>query len=367
MWRAVKSFPDLYRDLRDLAREELESPLRLRHPGLLRRGFLSDRYAIYRLDVTDPALHMSDFARRRARDIDDPRLVAILANKYLFHQVLAHAFGGFLPALLGLVMRGRFIPEPGRGDRLVDPSLAQLLGSGRGLVLRQLEGGGGHGLHVLRPARGGGVVHNGKDQPIGDVGALQARLDGYVVTEYLDQHRYAMEIFPGSANTIRMLTLIDVHTDRPFLAGAAHRFGTPASAPADNASIGGTGGGGAGGLSCLVDPHEGTLGSLVWLDAKGRRLESSVHPHSGRQVQGVRVAHWHQAVQLSLDLAEAFPYLPYVGWDFLITPHGPRVIEGNHLMHPGLIQRHRPLLADPRVLDFLAVHGARRKGRRVRA
>jgi len=50
------------------------------------------------------------------------------------------------------------------------------------------------------------------------------------------------------------------------------------------------------------------------------------------------------------------PYLPFLGWDVLMTDDGCRIIETNPGSGLFVIQATRPLLADQRVRRFLETH-----------
>jgi len=350
VWRPLKELPELYRDLRDLAVKELHSPLRFRHPELWRHGFVSERHELYRLDRFDRSLFVSDFARRfYARRVNDRRFLPVLSNKYLFHEVLSQAFDAYLPCMHGVVLRGRFFPRVDKaGQEGGAASVAELLGAGHGVVLKPIDGGGGAGVHVLRNTDEG-LRLDGQPCEVHHIEALQAGLDGYVVSEFLVQHSYAAAIFAPSTNTIRVAALLDPTTEEPFIGIAVHRFGTSRSAPVDNAT--------QSGISSMVDLDTGALGESVWLTDDGVRLGSDTHRESGARIRGVVVPHWNDVKQLVFELGRAFPYLPYVGWDILVTGDGPRIIEGNHIMGTDIMQTHKPLLADPRVRRFYAAHG----------
>lgn len=71
-----------------------------------------------------------------------------------------------------------------------------------------------------------------------------------VVTEYVEQAGYAAEIYPESANMLRIHTMIDPETDEACIPGAFHRFGSSEIGHVDNWS--------AGGLSAGFDPETGS-------------------------------------------------------------------------------------------------------------
>ncbi len=213
---------------------------------------------------------------------------------------------------------------------------------GRHFVVKPSSGGGGVGVNVLR-AEGERIVVNGEERPDEEVGAFLDGLEEAVICEHIQQHEYAHTIFPHSANSLRILTMWDYDENEPFIVHAVHRFGTRASIPADNSS--------QGGVFCHVDLPTGELGSLM----RGRIANDvrtyDQHPDTGEQVAGTRLPNWDLVKTRLVEICREMAYIPYVGWDVLITPAGFTVFEGNS--YPSLgYQILQPLLADPRVRAF---------------
>lgn len=104
------------------------------------------------------------------------------------------------------------------------------------------------GAVILKPAqgmKGGGVVRlersdescklNGRVADKAAVAALVASLDDYLIEACVTQADYVAQIFPGAANTLRIVTMRDVDRGHePFVAAAIHKFSTAATTPTDN-------------------------------------------------------------------------------------------------------------------------------------
>jgi len=61
-------------------------------------------------------------------------------------------------------------------------------------------------------------------------------------------------------------------------------------------------------------------------------------------------------------MAAALHFIPYIGWDLLVTEDGFQVIEANNGPDLMLFQMHGPLLIDPRIRRFFQSHIARLTG-----
>ena len=343
----------LLHTLRSLWAEEMASPHRLRHVGLWRQGFLSDRHELYGLGSNDPAQYVSDLARiRYGRRVNPRAFTPILSNKLIFHEVLGADFAHHLPALLGVILRGRVhwrgahdtpSPSPHRfGQRLAGPL---------DMVVKPISGGGGKGVRVLSHSEAG-FTSNGCPVTAEELEALVGDLDGYLIEERLQQHRYAAAIYPDATNTLRVLVMRDPSSGGAFIPIAVHRFGNVASAPTDNFS--------QGGFSCHIDLESGTLGPGAALGRGGKLTWHRAHPATGAKIEGVTLPYWDDVKQLVLEVSDALPHLVYVGWDVVITEDGPKIIEGNHYMNPRVLQIHRPLLAEDRMRTFYQHHGLAR-------
>lgn len=153
-----------------------------------------------------------------------------------------------------------------------------------------------------------------------------------------------MDIFAGSLNTIRLLTMWDYDHQKPFLAAAVHRFGTSKTAPLDNCT--------KGAISCAIELSSGSMSMGACYPEDEEVSWHETHPDSGARLKGVLVPRWDQVRAGILEMAASVPFVPYIGWDVAITPTGFKVIEGNNFSNVRLFQIHHPLLLDPRVRAF---------------
>jgi hypothetical protein len=209
-------------------------------------------------------------------------------------------------------------------------------------------GGAGNGIIIFK-YDGDKILINGLATTFDGVRYLIGRLNSYLITEYVEQAEYSSQIFPRTTNTIRILTMWDSETNKPFIATAVHRFGTDTSFPVDNWT--------QGGLSVRVDLETGKLGPGVSYPSAGKLIWQERHPDTEAQIKGVCIPNWSLLRDNIVMIAEAFPYIPYVGWDVVMKEQDFKIIEGNSFTDTNLLQVHGPLLKDPRVRRFYADHG----------
>lgn len=311
-------------------------------------GFLSQSYLLYELDRRDSIRnYVTDGSRYlRFSRLNSPYSV-ILHDKLLFGEVFRRHHG-LLPETYALVRRGRVMPrsDAERIDSVDD--VLDLLARRRKLVLKGTKGWGGADVLVLEDL-GGEVSVSGTRVSREAARREIATRKEHLLMEYVEQAPYAREIFPDSANSIRMLTMIDMDTSEPFLARAVHRFGSRSTRRMDNFT--------QGGMCAMVDPDTGRLGRGIRVLPSGRPETIDRHPDTNATITGAVIPGWDRVLRRVLEVAGEHPYLPYVGWDVVVTEDGLRILEGNANSGTDVLQVHGPLLADPRVRRFYERRG----------
>lgn len=168
----------------------------------------------------------------------------------------------------------------------------------------------------------GGVGGNGialrDTADIDDIDALRGDLlssGQTLVEEVLVQHPEMARLYPGSVNSLRVVTYLDPDDEVHVLA-AVLKVGN--GGVIDNFSNGG--------MYTMLDDGGRALHAAS--DEEGHPFE--VHPITGVAITGYQVPLYGEVLALVDTLARRVPALPYIGWDIAITPDRPVVIEGNH-------------------------------------
>jgi hypothetical protein len=346
----VSTFPRLVRafireERRNLARYDVPLWRRL---WLYRHGLLSSRDELWDLNRKNIDQYLSDLQWRAAGSINQPYDRG-LRNKLFFQYIVATHHEELLPPVHGLVREGRVVPGP-FGDDLA--SLDQLLEfvTEQPLVVKPADKGCGADVHLI-DATAGQPALDGQPVTRAELSETLERIADGLLVGYVSQTGYAEEIFPGSTNTIRLVTMVDPATGEPFVADGVHRFGTAASAPRDNVS--------AGGVCADLDPETGRLGEVIASAPEGYDWRET-HPDTGVRITGQSVPEWNRLKDRLLEVAGDYGSMwPYVGWDVAVTDDDGSftIIEGNR--HPELDaeQAFEPLLSDERVRRFYDHHG----------
>jgi len=311
---------------------------------MLLQGFYGESYVVYGLDKNDKKQYLTDYARFRTRFINSDYKI-LLKDKDVFQKLMSQYLD--VPKTIGTVKRG-VIHTPDGKDIISFPQFMEILRGYGKLIIKPLLGSGGFNVYLLRIS-GQDIFINDKPATSAELEARLAASNHYLISEVIEQARYSAGIFPDSANTIRLITMLDPVTGEPFIPAAVHRFGVTRSVPADNWA--------QGGVCAEIDLETGIMSKAVSLCLAKNALEwHSVHPETKAPIEGVKVTGWEDLRGKMLSVAGNFPYLNYIGWDLVVTDTGLKVIEGNSFCGINTLQAHRGLLTDPKARAFYKYH-----------
>jgi hypothetical protein len=314
-----------------------------RRVGLWRRGFTSESGALYDLSGDRHALYLNDLAHALHTPLINGVSNPTLNDKVLFFHTM-RSLGAPTPAVFALVGR-EHVSWFDEDEAQAGGDVLALLEREGELVLKPADGGRGRGIHFLA-REGGRLLVDGEER---DAQALQALLvPGTLVCERVHQGAWGHAVFPDAVNTIRAITMWDVERHEPFVALAAHRFGTRRSAPVDNLS--------QGGLMAGIDVGTGELAVAMSTPYASRAARYPRHPDTGAAIEGAVVPRWSEVRDELLAVARRLAHIPYIGWDVLIGDESFWIIEGNN-HSDAIFQVFSPLLADGRVRRFYERHG----------
>lgn len=330
-----------------------------------RNGFLSKSAALYDFETYERSQYLSDLERQRTAEINEPQFSGYLTNKLGFYSAM-EPFSQHRPEVYGVVESGVFHPVsslevtspegatetsiPGSSDRDISASdwILDRVKTGETLIVKPCNESGGKGVQSYS-FRDGAYYVDGREMDTETLERKIQELSATLVMECVEQAQYADDLFPDSANTIRMITMWDEQKRESFCPVAVHRIGTPETAPTDNF--------GSGGISAQVDLETGELGEGVQFAESGVN-RMSVHPSTGAQIEGTSIPGWTSIRDRMLNIAQEFSHVPYVGWDVVVTDPGEFVvIEANGCTDVDLLQAHGPLLTDDRTRRFYDTHG----------
>jgi hypothetical protein len=346
-WNVARALLALYRDVETHSgpgckpkSQQIKEILSL----CLRGGYYPQEYYDYHFyELGKDYLYMlrflpQDSFKRQVRTAwNDNRWKCILDNKWLFH-LYYKSMGLPVTSVLGYYHSDGGCTIAGQPLRNAN-DLENLLWQHRptSLVIKPVGGIQGKGVLVIRSLQYNnsiaGARIDGEPVVFGDLTAhmdsspdvsfstpgYTLNLDGYLIEERLEDHPFFAEINPYTASTIRIVTY--AHADgRIDVDFATVRFGRVGS-QVENFS--------QGGLSVGIDRETGELGLGETKPKFGATHRCGTHPDSNVQFAGRVVPMWRQIVDVCKQAAALSPGVKSIGWDVILTPAGPRIIEGN--------------------------------------
>lgn len=142
-----------------------------------------------------------------------------------------------------------------------------------------------------------------------------------LVEEVLVQHEDLAAVAPGTVNTTRVTTYWD--GERMHVLGFAQKFGIVEGASDQQIY---------GGVYTQLDESGRALGPGYGYHGKIYAL----HPITGASIADFQLPMAAEVLETCERLCATAPEVPYVGWDIVVTPEGPVVIEGNR--SPGVYE-----------------------------
>ncbi|HHX78529.1 MAG TPA: hypothetical protein GX695_02110 [Acholeplasmataceae bacterium] len=152
----------------------------------------------------------------------------------------------------------------------------------------------------------------------------------YILTEFVEQHEYARNLYEHTTNTIRIVTT-KLKNDGVIIPLAMHRVGTSKTVPVDNASFGG--------LFSMIDVKTGVLSVAKSYTTSSNYL---LHPESNNNISGVVVPRWEEIKNEILKVANSFKEIPFMSWDIVVTNNSFVVLEINGSTGLDFIQMFEP-------------------------
>ncbi|MCZ2813409.1 MULTISPECIES: sugar-transfer associated ATP-grasp domain-containing protein [unclassified Modestobacter] len=277
--------------------------------------------------ATDAGRYLgSDWNRRFVQDVvNDPRNHVLTEHKWVFYR-FADGFGLPVPPTIGFFDSVQGTTWDGERPLRTVPEVLAELDRQRpsGLVVKPAGGGQGAQIVILDRidhATGTATTRTGEETTLERVFAAldpggERGVSGYVLQHAVRNHPELAPLAPTTTNTCRVLTTVAAD-------GTAHVH-------AASIRLGRRGGmidnWGSGGVSIPIDVATGVMGPGILKGVPGDLTE---HPDTGERFAGRELPLWQETVELCRRAAVLFPGLRFLGWDVVIGPDGPVLLEGN--------------------------------------
>lgn len=312
-----------------------------------RYGFTLLESVIFDLTPENMGQYISTWESYQPRLADNSHFI-VSDDKLLFSFAMEGVVE--VPKIYGMIQNGKV--QSVSQVKLTNENLYDFFLENGGGVLKVRSGYNGYGIHVYT-CDGRTLLEKGAVVPREDLDSAVAAANNCLIQSRIEQGSYGRNLFDGSVNTLRLISVKMPGSDAHQIVAAVQRIGTQASAPMDNFS--------QGGLSALVDLQTGELSAATAMDSmdeQGKRIFFDCHPDTGAQIKGVIVPNWDQICQSISEITRQRPFFDFVAWDIAVKDDGIAVIETNmksslrvFQVHGGM--RHAPLGQAYRALGYL--------------
>lgn len=284
-------------------------------------GYLADQYVLYDLKHRSRKDYLSEFDWYRSRRINGDYSF-VLNNKLVCADMLKQYVD--VPQTLASKHGENIIFN--NGQVASRATLLQLFRREGKVIMKPVGYGKGKGVHLICFQDGWYFLDN-EHITENKLVAFLANSKHWFLSKYVHQAKYLDDIYPHTANTIRLITLRDTNTKHFKVFFAVQRIGTAKTIPVDNGSRGG-----------LVAKIDLTTGKLSEARSLHDLAVHQVHPDSGSPIEGVQIPRWQELQRRMVAVSGKFPYLSFIAWDILVTDEGFSVIEANTSSGVNIIQ-----------------------------
>lgn len=300
-------------------------------------GFTSDKLVWYDFSKYKKSDYISDFDHYYYFEKIDQTNYYVANDKLVCERMLM-PFVKIVPSI-AFIYKGRFYPIGKQTDISSIESFVNYIQLGDEFFLKPNGGGSGRGIGKLHCIDGTIYWNN---EIVVDLEKFIGELDDYIVQYRFCQTGYSHDVNPDTLNTLRVTTMMDPITKKPFVGYACHRFGRKGYV-VDNIA--------QGNLLCPIDIETGVIKFASFIE-NGKLVKLENHPDSGVKIAGVKVPHWEQVVETCFSMALQVPFMPLCGWDIIVSGDDIYMQELNYNPDIYLGQIDAPMLLNDQVKKF---------------
>ncbi len=220
--------------------------------------------------------------------------------------------------------------------------IINLLEKEKVLAFKRISGRSGAGFIVGRCQSSDSFTFN--DAPYNRQKAEQyvASLDGYIVSEFVQQCSQYEKIWSKTTHTLRIQTC-NILNGKAEAVFAFLRFGSSKAlhfvSHINSSGI----------YTAMIDIKTGQTKTVLTPDERGRVIHVTEHPDTGVNLV-CPVPHWDLVVSKCIEMHDKMlPNLNWLGWDIMVTDEGFRVLEINTLSGLVGVEATEPILASDRL------------------
>lgn len=293
-------------------------------------GFTNDEIKIYHLhfeegSVEDHYISQAKYGELR-RYLDYKGWGSVIHNKWISAKYFS-AFNisipktyGLLHPLFGITNNNRPLKNAADLQKFISSSGISKF------VLKHIIGGKGNAVYIIDKVtlKNDNLLYHTSDGQILDsqkISALANRelggLKGYIFQENIPTHKTLTQYSSGAMSFLRVYTLKKSggRSEAKIAYVNSNVKGLGSKSAYENA------------VYAAIDIETGVVQKEITFIGKGLHKESIIIDE--QIYEGLKIPEWEEVKKLVCIAADNCPGLNWVGWDVVLSPEGPYLIEGN--------------------------------------
>lgn len=310
-------------------------------------GFMPDNAIFYDFKKYNRKDYLTDWQMYTRAILINKGYTELINNKLVFTHFMESVLN--MAPTRGYFMNGKVVSLGDVNHGVTQNPLSffeENLEEGKAFMIKKFDAGSGEGIYKISRTSSGFMWNEERfDEDI--LNSKLKKLNNYMISEVVQQAKYASDIFDKTANTVKFITMIDPDTQESFLAACFHRFGTERSIPVDNI--------GKGACVARVNVENGFMDPVYLV--RDRKLHwITNHPDTGAKIAGITIPRFEEIRDKILETHNSIKYIKYITWDVVIQDDGFVLLECNANTDMAGIQPFGPFLANSKVRKFYKYH-----------
>ena len=331
-------------------------PLKYRIWAVL-NGFNPEAAWFKRINKSNKKDFLTDHAYYKNTPYNDPKYMYMVGKDH-FRETLKD-YSECLPKYYAEIKNNTI----GKKDAWNDPNgchgapdIISLLEKEKVLAFKRISGRSGAGFIVGRCQSSDLFTFNDAPYTRQEAEQYIASLDGYIVSEFVQQCSQYEKIWNRTAHTLRIQTC-NVMNGKAEVVFSFLRFGSSKAlhfvSHVNSPGI----------YTAIINIKTGMTETVIVADKQGRATHVETHPDTGVSMIWP-VPHWNDIVSKCLEMHnKELSKLTWLGWDIMITDEGFRILEINTLSGLIGVEATEPILTSDRLkpLFYKLIHQNRNR------
>lgn len=221
-------------------------------------------------------------------------------------------------------------------------AVISLLEEEKALAFKRIRGRAGIGFIVGRYQKNDRFTFNDVPYNCQEAEKYISSLDGYIVSEFVQQCSLYEKIWSKTTHTLRIQTS-NVMKGKAEAVFAFLRFGSSKALYFVSHVIS------PGIYTAYIDVKTGEVKTVITADEKGKAVHVTEHPDTGVNML-CPVPHWDLIVSKCIEMHDKkLSNLSWLGWDIVITDDGFRILEINTLSGVVGVEAFDPILGSEKL------------------